>query len=349
MTVNDVVAAGCGRRYTAAVLRIERAGRCVFERAYGTLDEAAGARPAALDTAFDLASLTKIFVATAALRAVARGTFELDAPLLQWLPEWRGTAHAAVTVRLLLAHIAGMQSGADYRVLLGDSVERYALRHESIACPGERVVYSDLGFIALGVLLGRASGHSLGVAVARTLRVLGCTKTAYRPRNDDPSAVPATEYDAWRGRVRGAVHDEKAYLMGGVAGHAGLFGTARDVARVAEPFLAVANGRAQDALPSALAREAISEHGADAVLRRGLGWALKTSDENSCGAAMSRATFGHTGFTGTSLWADPERDLAVVLLTNAVYYGRNDLRDVRAAVCDAAVREYAGEPCAQSV
>jgi CubicO group peptidase (beta-lactamase class C family) len=88
-------------------------------------------------------------------------------------------------------------------------------------------------------------------------------------------------------------------------------------------------------------RAAIDEQGADPVLRRGLGWALKTSDENSCGAEMDRATFGHTGFTGTCVWADPVRDLSVVLLTNAVYFGRNDLRDVRAAVCDAAVREFA--------
>lgn len=349
MKADDIVAAGCGRRYTAAVLRIERRGRCAFERAYGTVDQAAKAAPVRLDTTFDLASLTKIFVATVALRAVAGSIFELDAPLLRWLPEWRKTPHAAVTLRMVLAHTAGLQSGADYRVLLGDSVERYALCHDGVAVPGERVIYSDLGFIALGVLLARASGHSLRIAVAQTLRALGCTVTAYRPRNDDPSAVPATEYDSWRGRVRGAVHDEKGYLMGGVAGHAGLFGTARDVALVAEPFLAVANGRVQEALPPALVREAIAEQGADPVLRRGLGWALKTSDDNSCGAAMSQATFGHTGFTGTSLWADPERDLAVVLLTNAVYYGRHDLRDVRAAVCDAAVREYAGDTCAQSV
>ncbi len=134
----------------------------------------------------------------------------------------------------------------------------------------------------------------------------------------------------------GVVHDEKAYLMNGVAGHAGLFGPARDVAALAEPYLAAANGRASRGLSARSCREAVVEHGADPVLRRGLGWALKTSDENSCGAAMSRSTFGHTGFTGTSVWADPERDLSIVLLTNAVYYGRNDLRDLRAAVCDAA-------------
>ncbi len=348
-TADDVVRAACGARFTAAVLRIERAGRAVFERAYGTLDDSANAARTNVTTAFDLASLTKVFVATAALRAVADGTLALDAPLVAHVPEWRGTAHADITLRMLLAHTAGMQSGADYRTLFAENVERFALGRELVARPGERVIYSDLGFIALGVVLARASGRSLASVVAGTLRALGCEGTAYQVRGETRHDVPATEEDAWRGRVRGSVHDEKAFLMNGVAGHAGLFGTAGDVARLARAYREAARERGAPAdtdrppnpLPVTLIREAITEQGADAVLRRGLGWALKTSDANSCGAAMSRATFGHTGFTGTCLWADPERDVVVVLLTNAVYFGRNDLRDVRAAVCDAAVAEYA--------
>jgi CubicO group peptidase (beta-lactamase class C family) len=116
-----------------------------------------------------------------------------------------------------------------------------------------------------------------------------------------------------------------------------LFGTARDVGRLAEVFLAATNGRCSSALGGVRAREAVRLQADDPVLRRGLGWALKTSNSNSCGARMSERAFGHTGFVGTSVWADPERDLSVILLTNAVYYGRKDLRDLRAAVCDAAV------------
>lgn len=346
MNADERVAAGCGRRYTAAVLRIERGGCVVFERAYGTLDDTADARPTFATTAFDLASLTKIVVATAVLRAVAGEALTLDASLVPWLLEWRGTPRAAITARMLLAHTAGLASGADYRTLLGERIERAALLCESVGSPGERVVYSDLGFIALGVLLARLHGASLATIALETLAALGCGATAYRPRNDAPGAIPATEYDPWRGRVRGAVHDEKAFLMDGVAGHAGLFGPARDVAAVAEAYLAAAHGRPSQGLPAGLAGEAIAEHGADSVLRRGLGWALKTSDENSCGAALSFSTFGHTGFTGTSVWADPAQDLSVVLLTNAVYYGRYDLRDLRAAVCDAAAMEYG--TCTQS-
>jgi CubicO group peptidase (beta-lactamase class C family) len=168
------------------------------------------------------------------------------------------------------------------------------------------------------------------------LRGFGAQATAYTPAGDQRGAIPATETDAWRGSVQGVVHDEKAHLLGGVAGHAGLFGDARDVAALGEWYLAPSHGRPTPLDPG-LAREAVREQAWDPVLRRGLGWALKTTDENSCGTQMSAQTFGHTGFTGTSLWADPARDLSVVLLTNAVHYGRSDLRAVRAAVCDAAV------------
>ena len=234
-----------------------------------------------------------------------------------------------------------MASGADYRTLLGEDVERFARTRPLAHAPHEIVTYSDLGFIALGTVLARAHGAGLAHVVGKTLAQLGAENTRYRSRNDDAGAVPATEWDSWRGRVRGAVHDEKAFLMNGVAGHAGLFGSARDVARLAEIYLAASNGRTSAVLPAALARLAIEEHGSDPVLRRGLGWALKTSDENSCGARMGPRTFGHTGFTGTVVWADPERDLSIVLLTNAVYFGRHDLRDVRAAVCDAIVEAFA--------
>ncbi len=334
--LDAIARAAIGTRCTAAVLRVERAGRAVFERAYGTLDDAAGSPATTVTTRFDLASLTKIVVAHTALVAVARGRLALDEPLVRWLPAWHDDDHAAITLRMLLAHTAGLQSGADFRTLFSENVEAYALARPLVARPGERVVYSDLGFIALGALLARASGVSLRAVVRHALARAGASQTDYRPRNDAPHEVPATECDAWRGRVRGAVHDEKASLMGGVAGHAGLFGTAADIARVTDVYLAAATGR----IASPLAREATREHGPDAVLRRGLGWALRTSDENSCGTVASPDTFGHTGFTGTCVWADPARDVSVVLLTNAVYYGRRDLRDLRAAVCDAAFATF---------
>ncbi|MFY9739038.1 MAG: serine hydrolase, partial [Candidatus Cybelea sp.] len=195
----------------------------------------------------------------------------------------------------------------------------FALRSEPLARPGERVIYSDLGFIVLGVVLERATGASLNALVRRAFG----GSLGFRPRFSERSAIPATEEDAWRGRVAGFVHDEKAHLTGGVAGHAGLFGTAADVAAMTESYLAqLARGRS-GTLPLNLVREATREQAGDAVLRRGLGWALKTSNDNSCGRWMDRSSFGHTGFVGTCVWADPVRDLQGVLLTNAVYFGRD--------------------------
>ena len=327
---------GLGVRFSAAVVRVEQGGLVRYERAFGRTRDAAPARACEIDTRFDLASITKVFAATVALDAVARGTLTLDAPLTDLVPEWRGTPHAAITLRRILAHEAGFKSGADYRTLLDKNVETFALTEPLAAAPGERAIYSDLGFIALGAILARAHGRGLAAYVRERVRALGARTTAYLPRGRERAAIPATETDAWRGEVQGVVHDEKAYLAGGVAGHAGLFGDARDVGALAEWYLAALHGRPSP-LDPALVREAVREQAYDPVLRRGLGWALKTQDENSCGALMSPRTFGHTGFTGTSVWADPARDLSVVLLTNAVHYGRTDIRAIRAAVADAAV------------
>lgn len=332
-----LVRQACFQRFTAAVLRVERRGRAIFERAYGALD-AEGAPATEVTTRFDLASLTKVVVASAALDLVARGGLELDAPLVELFPEWREDVQKArITPRMLLAHTSGMASGADYRTLFGENVARFALARQLLTEPGASVLYSDLGFIALGIALERCARLPLEGVIAGFAAALGLEATGFRPRPNE--AIPATEHDAWRGRVRAAVHDEKAHLMHGSAGHAGLFGTARDVARIADATLAPMCGRGERGLPAMLAREAVREWGSDPVLRRGLGWALKTTEQNSCGTLLSYESFGHTGFTGTSAWADPRRDLTIVLLTNGVYYGRGDLRDLRAAVCDAVARE----------
>jgi CubicO group peptidase (beta-lactamase class C family) len=317
--VEEALESACGIEFTAAVARIEHRGRPIFERAYGMTRDDALAKPVYCDTRFDLASLTKLFVATLALQLVASNTLTLDDPLSQMLPEWKDGERAAITLRMLLAHNSGMNSGADYRAILDENVERFALNSELLARSGERVIYSDLGFIVLGVALERATGLSLSTLARRTFGgALG-----YRPRFSERTAIPATEEDAWRGRVAGFVHDEKAYLMGGVAGHAGLFGTAADVAALTESYLGPLARRTTSTLPRKLIAEATQEQAADPVLRRGLGWALKTSNDNSCGLFMDRSSFGHTGFVGTCVWADPVRDLQGVLLTNAVYFGRD--------------------------
>ncbi len=332
--VQRVLQGGCGRQFTAAVARIEHRGRLAFESAYGHTRADALARDVYVDTPFDLASITKLFVATLALIAVQERRIGLDEPLARWFPEWRANAHESITLRMLLAHDSGMNSGADYRQLLGENVTRFTLERDLVAAPRERVIYSDLGFIAIGELLQRIHRRSLA-ALMRGLRAT----PAYRPNSAADLNIPATEDDGWRGRVQGFVHDEKAYLMGGVAGHAGLFGSAADVSWLAEQYLAPAAGRQPEVLDAQLAREATREQAYDPVLRRGLGWALKTSDENSCGRYLSSSTFGHTGFVGTCVWADPQRDFSGVLLTNSVYFGRSDTRDLRAGFFEAAIED----------
>ncbi|MDQ2866015.1 MAG: beta-lactamase family protein [Candidatus Eremiobacteraeota bacterium] len=332
--MDSVLSKALGSWCTAIVGRVEHRGALVYERAFGLTRDDILAKPVYVDTRFDLASITKLFVSTVALQLVALGLLTLDEPVIRWFPEWRGTMRQGITARMLLAHTSGMNSGADYRTLFDERVEEFALSRELIAAPGERVIYSDLGMIALGVLIERIATAPLAVAVAQFFPrpTLG-----FRPSARDRPSIPATERDEWRGRVQGTVHDEKAALMGGASGHAGLFGTAADVAALAEAYLAVTVGRSQRSLPSKLALCAVSEQAYDPILRRGLGWALKTNDANSCGAGFSQSSFGHTGFTGVAVWADPLRDLQGVLLTNSVYFGRRDSRPLRGAFYDACI------------
>ena len=145
--------AALGERYSAAVVRVERRGRVCFERAYGKMRDDAVAPACAVDSRFDLASLTKVFVATVALEDAGNLIPPLDGLLLDLVPEWRGTAHAPITLRRILAHEAGFRSGADYRTLLDRDVETFALTEPLATAPGTQVIYSDLGFIALGVIL----------------------------------------------------------------------------------------------------------------------------------------------------------------------------------------------------
>lgn len=324
----------CGSLFTGAVARIEVGGVLAFERAYGRTRNDRFARPIYVDTRFDLASLTKLFTATVALRLVADGAVCLDESLDRWMVMWRGTDHERITLRMLLAHTAGMQSGADYRTLFEENVERFALAQPLVAPPGDRVTYSDLGFIALGAAIERVTGRSLASAIAA---VFPRRSVGFAPTTSQRNAIPATEEDAWRGRVQGFVHDEKAYMMGGHAGHAGLFATAADIAAMTQAYVGAWRGRQSAILPADLALEATSEAAYDPILRRGLGWALKTNDGNSCGERFAPSSFGHTGFVGTCVWADPVRDVVGVLLTNSVYFGRGDSRPLRAAFYDAVI------------
>ncbi|HET7291065.1 MAG TPA: glycoside hydrolase family 3 N-terminal domain-containing protein [Vicinamibacteria bacterium] len=332
------------KAYPGAVLAVGRDSALVRLKAFGRLSYDEGAPDVEAETLYDLASLTKVVVgATMAMILVDEGRLDIEKPLSAFLPRFRGGAKDRVAVRHLLTHSAGLEAVAPlYKELSGkaaylDRIQKMDLVYE----PDAKSVYSDLGEILLGEVLERVAGESLDAfARRRILDPLGMKDTLFRPGAELHPRIAPTEDDPWRGRVlRGEVHDENAFAMGGVSAHAGLFGTAPDLARFAQMML---NGGVYDhrRIVSRETVERFTRRAGIAGSSRALGWDTP-SPGSSAGSLLSPSSFGHTGFTGTSLWIDPERQLFVILLTNRVHPTRaNDAvpKVVRAAVADAVVR-----------
>jgi beta-glucosidase-like glycosyl hydrolase/CubicO group peptidase (beta-lactamase class C family) len=330
-----------------AVALVARRGEIVLERAFGRLSYDDDAAPATRETLYDIASLTKVVVTTTlAMILYERGLLDLDARITSYVPEFHGGEKDLVSVRDLLAHSGGLLWWTDlYKRFEGKSPPEARLGYlETIYSlpldysPRTKMVYSDLGILLLGEILERITGRDLeSLARAEILEPLGMDDTMFRP---DPSLLPRiapTERDPWRGRVvRGEVHDENAYGLGGVAPHAGLFSTARSLARFAQMMI---NGGAYNGRrllnPATIA---LFTGRANLVggSSRALGWDTP-SETSSAGRFFSARSYGHTGFTGTSLWIDPERELFVILLTNRVHPTRENqkIAELRPAFHDA--------------
>jgi CubicO group peptidase (beta-lactamase class C family) len=313
-------------------------------------------------TIYDLASVTKVVGLTpAAMLAVESGRLELDAPVQRYVPSFAGPGKEAVTVRMLLAHASGLPA---WRPLYREATTReeaFALADSTalVSTPGTADVYSDLGIIVLTQALEAAYQQRLDSLLARLVfSPLGMTSTGYLPPPWWQDRIAPTELDRWRGRVlRGEVHDENAAVMSGVSGHAGLFGSAEDLLTFAEWMLEQADARS---VGQAVSRSPASDRPTvrPAVFReftrrqtlvpgsaRALGWDTP-SPGSSAGTRLSPISLGHTGFTGTSLWIDPERRLAIVLLSNRVNPTRNNPRWVplRAAVADLVIATISEDP-----
>lgn len=335
-----ILCAHAGRTFTGAVLRVEAGGTEPIEIALGTLDPETG-EAVEPHSRFDLASITKLFTGSAILRLVAAQTLTLDEPVASVLPGFTGPGKPAVTLRQLLTHSSGLPALIRLygSATVADPWEAI-LALPLAGPPGSSVVYSDVGFMLLGRVIEQVTGSSLREAVGRlVLDPLGLHDVEYGPVPD----AAATEFESWRGRrIRGEVHDENAAVLGGAAGHAGLFGPARAVSALARAYL----GDGENFLPDALARTARSEQSAWGEARRGLGWALRSPAPGASEAAFSADAFGHYGFTGTAVWADPRRDIIAVLLTNRVYFGRDPAgiqalrREVFRAVADRFPPQY---------
>ncbi|WP_392668193.1 serine hydrolase domain-containing protein [Streptomyces sp. LN785] len=294
----------------------------VSTAAFGTTAEGPAGRPVTADTVFDLASLTKVVATTpAVLRLADTGALRLDDPVRRHLPGFAGAGKNEVTVRHLLSHSSGLPPHRDFWQLPGGPADRLAavLAEPLEQLPGTVVRYSDLGFILLGEIVAAVSGQPLDAAVQElVLDPLGLGDTRYLPPADLRAVIAATEAPPGGEPKQGVVHDENAESLGGVAGHAGLFGTAPDLAHYLR-----ACWLSEDSPLSPRSRsEALTLQTAGLDGARGLGWTLPGDVWDHMSPSWPTTGAGHTGFTGTSLALDPVSGIWVVLLTNAVHYGR---------------------------
>jgi CubicO group peptidase (beta-lactamase class C family) len=330
--------------------------------------------PMTRETIFDLASLTKNMATTTAIMLLVEdGLVALDDPVCKHLPTFGERGKEEVTIRHLLTHSAGLKPWRGFHELLiqkeRKTLERTlgtaegrewiidrVLRSQPVHEPGEAAVYGDLDFIALGALVDEVSKQPLDVFCSeRIFEPLGLKDTRFFPLpadGSDVSAVPdplrrriaATENCPWRDRILwGEVHDPNASAMGGVAGHAGLFGTADDVMRFAQVFLDCWHGRS-DLLPQERVREFSERQHIPQESDWAMGWDTPTAGNSSSGQHFSERSVGHLGFTGTSVWIDLEREAIVVMLTNRVHLVAKRSRfDLRPTIHDAIIEGFTAE------
>ena len=341
--VQDLLARGVGdQAFPAASIEVGHADGVVWRTAVGALTYDADAERAQESTIFDLASLTKVLATTTLImNAVELELLDLDEPVSRRLSTWRGADRESVTVRDLLAHCSGLTAYLpffrDYRgrVEFERAISELPLEY----APRSQSVYSDLGFMLLGFILEDVARKPLAEQFERVAALVAPEPLAFRPPSSWRSRTAPTETDPWRGRLLvGEVHDENAWALGGAAGHAGLFGTAAAVGSFAR--LVLSNLHHDTALARRDTWQLFTRRRDDVPgSSRALGWdtMLPTS---SCGTLLSPSAIGHTGFTGTSLWIDPARDLYIVLLTNRVHPTKeNDkLKALRPQIHDAVVR-----------
>jgi uncharacterized protein YbbC (DUF1343 family)/CubicO group peptidase (beta-lactamase class C family) len=345
-------------RLPGAVVLVARNGRVVKRSAYGARATEPAREAMTADTIFDLASLTKVVAtATSIMMLVERGKVRLSDPLSTYIPEIKGEGRDRITIELLMTHRAGYAPDFDLKerwIGYDEAIKR--LIHEPLRNPpGVRFVYSDIGYIALGEVVRRASGLSLDEFARQNIFVpLGMRNTGFRPNANQRAQTAPTEKrrgqlsylgdapdnssadgDKW---LRGEVHDPTSYRMNGIAGHAGLFSTADDLAIYCQMILNGGVYRGARILgPLTVAEMTRPRLVSDTGWARGLGWDINTSFSTNRGDLFPLGSFGHTGFTGTSLWIDPAARMFVVFLSNRVHPdGKGDVGPLRGRVASIA-------------
>ncbi len=335
--VQEAIRAG---KCPGAVVLVGHQGRVVYRRAFGHRALVPKKLPMTLDTIFDLASLTKVIATTTAvMQLVEHGKIRLEDPIAEYWPEFGTKGKEEITVSELLTHYSGLRPDLDLKP--GWSGHEAALRmivaEEPIAPPGARWIYSDINFETLGELVRRISGEPFDVYCAEHIfKPLGMKDTGFKPASALRNRIAPTQYQhGTTGKMLwGEVHDPTAYNMGGVAGHAGLFSTADDLAKFAQMLLEGGSlGGARILSPLSVQKITMPESPPGKPEVRGLGWDIDSPYSSPRGELFPVGSFGHTGFTGTSIWIDPFSKTYVITLTNRVHpNGKGDVSELRAKI-----------------
>ncbi len=331
------------RTFPGASVAVGYQGHLVYHKAFGKFDYSPNGTPVTTDTLYDLASLTKVVSATTlAMQLYEKGSLKPEFPVSRFYPSFIGGGRDKITVRHLLTHSSGLPGHLPfYKDTAGkrEFVRRILetpLEYE----PGTKTTYSDLGIIFLGDILEKISAETLDALSNRHIfQPLGMTHVLFTPPSELKARIAPTENDPWRGRLlQGEVHDENAFAMGGVSAHAGLFGASGDLAVFCQMLL---NGGVYDhrrIVKKSTLERFVARQNLPSGSSRALGWDTP-SEGCSAGRLLSSKAFGHTGFTGTSIWIDPPRQLFIILLTNRVYPNRDNsaILEVRPQIADIVV------------
>jgi uncharacterized protein YbbC (DUF1343 family)/CubicO group peptidase (beta-lactamase class C family) len=320
-----------------AVVVVGQNGTVVYRRAFGHRALVPQERPMTVYTIFDLASLTKVVATTTAImQLVEQGKIALSAPVSDYWPEFKANEKEAISVRELMTHYSGLPPDLDLKPEWSgyETAMKMIVGEKPIVPPGSRFIYSDINFATLGELVRRVSGEPLDIYCAEHIfRPLGMKETRFKPPATLRPRIAPTQYQHGdRGKMLwGEVHDATAYNMGGVAGHAGLFSTADDLTIFAQMLL---NGgsykRARILSPLTVEKMTSPQSPPDKMVVRGLGWDLDSPFASNRGELFGIGSFGHVGFTGTSIWIDPVTKTFIIILTNRVHPdGKGDVGPLR--------------------
>jgi uncharacterized protein YbbC (DUF1343 family)/CubicO group peptidase (beta-lactamase class C family) len=320
-----------------AVVLVGHDGKVVYRKAFGSRSVDPVIEPMTVDTIFDMASLTKVMATTSSvMRLVQLGQIKLNDPVAKYIPEFAQNGKEDVTIRQLLTHYSGLRADLDLKPEWSGQEEGYRLANAEklVTPPGSTFLYSDINFIVLGELVQRVSRLALNMyAESFVFSPLGMTTTRFLPPQSWFLRLAPTTKDERSGvMLRGVVHDPAARMMGGVAGHAGVFSTADDTARFAQALL---NGGSPVWSRLIVEKMTTPQQPPNLTVLRGLGWDIDSPFSSNRGELLPVGSFGHTGFTGTSLWIDLTTDTYIVLLTNAVHLKQGNVIALRTEVATA--------------